>query len=59
MTDKRNKALFIRVTEEMIDRLDGAAEKMKEKLGFRMNRTDLIRGLISKGLERVEKDGEL
>jgi predicted DNA-binding protein len=53
----QNKVLFIRVTEETFKRLDGATEEMGKKLGFKMTRSDLVRSLITKGLERMESDG--
>lgn len=44
-----------RLTDEIIERLDAYAERLSEETGLEVNRADVVKRLLTKGLEAVEK----
>lgn len=44
-----------RLTDELIERLDAYAERLSEETGLEVNRAAVVKRLLTKGLEAVEK----
>ena len=44
-----------RLSDELIERLDAYAGRLSEETGLEVNRADVVKRLLTKGLEAVEK----
>lgn len=44
-----------RLPDELIERLDAYAKRLSEETGIEVNRADVVKRLLTKGLEAVEK----
>ncbi|MBE2252865.1 MAG: hypothetical protein IAE78_25255 [Myxococcus sp.] len=47
-----------RLPDELIERLDAYAERLSGETGLEVNRADVVKRLLTKGLEAVEKPNQ-
>lgn len=56
MTDRSTVQISFRLTLELVRRLDAHAERLqKEQRGIEFNRSDVVKMLLTRALDREEK----